>query len=712
MDMHIMKVGVRYEQDIVLARQRARQIAREIGLDTVTQARISTSVSEIARNAFQYAGGGEVELLLRGDDNSQALVIVIRDQGPGIAHLKEILDNRFTSRTGMGRGLLGARRLMDDLRVETGPGQGTVVTMLKTLPAKLPAVTAEMVAGIAEKLQKAQPENPFAEIQQQNQELLQAYQQLKMKQEELERLNQELEDTNRGVLALYAEIDERSTRVRLDSEIRARFFSGMSHELRTPINSILSLSRLLLDRADGDLTKEQERQVFYIKAASESLSGLINDLLDISRFQAGKITPHISEFTVEQVFSTLKGMIRPLLGNSSVNLVFAESAGLPVLRTDEGKISQVLRNLAANAVKFTEAGEVRIAAGPGPERGTICFSVADTGIGIAPEDLDRIFEEYVQLPTTLPEKMRGSGLGLALSRKLVEFLGGTISVESTVGSGSKFSFQIPVDFSDKEPEEAEKTGTVAVDSTRNQVLVVEDDPATMLLYESYFKGTGFEIIQARTIGQARELLAMARPSAIVLDIILEKELTWDFLRSLKEDPETSMIPVIIVSVLEEKEKGLSLGADDYCTKPVERGWLLNRLSTMAETGREKILVIDDEEVARYILRSHLANTKYRVIEAATGEEGIRLAREEQPDIIFLDLIMPGMSGSATLDRLKSLPSTRDIPVVVNTAKKLSAEERALLGKNTEDIILKKSSSREKSIARVRAALVKISGKRG
>lgn len=709
MDMLIMKVAVRYEQDIVLARQKAREIAEQLGLDKNVQTRISSAVSEIARNAFQYASGGEVEFQIKSNRDSQAFVVRISDRGPGIDNLNEVLDGKYTSRTGMGRGILGARRLMDDFLIEAAPGKGTAVTLIKTLPAKLPVLTGEMVAELAEKLRKKEPENPFVEIQQQNQELVQTLHELQMKQEELERVNQELEDTNRGVLALYAEIDEKSNRIRSESEMRTQFFSGMSHELRTPINSILSLSRLLLDHTDGDLTKEQERQVFFIKTASESLSNLINDLLDLSKIQAGKITPNISDFTVEQVFSALRGMIKPLLGGTSVALVIEETEGIPVLHSDEGKLSQILRNLTSNAIKFTETGEVRVSARLVPVKDTVFFSVADTGIGITSEDMERIFEEYTQVPTKLQAKVKGTGLGLSLSKKLAEFLGGSMSVESTPGSGSKFSFEIPVDFSKKDTAKKEKKPDVKVDLTRKQVLVLEDNPATMLVYETYLRGTGFEVVQARTAKQAMELLGSMKPLAIILDILLEREIGWDFLHELKMNPDTSDIPVIVVSVIDEKEKGFTLGADDYCVKPVERDWLLQKLlSFSTRTGLEKILVIDDEEIARYILRSHLADTKYKVIEASNGEEGIRLAREQQPDIIFLDLVMPGLSGFETLDRLKSIPETMDIPVVVNTSKILTDEEKAILQKNTSEIIMKKTSSREEAVSRVREALIRIS----
>jgi signal transduction histidine kinase len=238
------------------------------------------------------------------------------------------------------------------------------------------------------------------------------------------------------MVALFAELDENASRLKRANDLRAAFLSNMSHEFRTPLNAILAISRLLLDRSDGELTPEQERQAGFIRRAAEDLSSMVNDLLDLARIEAGRIEIRPAECRVENLLSSLRGMFRPMLVNPALDLVFEEPEGVPALWTDEGKVSQILRNLVSNALKFTERGEVRVSAKLSEEGRRVVFSVADTGIGIPPEHLGRIFEEYAQVDSPLQRKVTGTGLGLPLSRKLAGLLGGSLTVESLAGQGS------------------------------------------------------------------------------------------------------------------------------------------------------------------------------------------------------------------------------------------------------------------------------------
>jgi PAS domain S-box-containing protein len=278
---------------------------------------------------------------------------------------------------------------------------------------------------------------------------------LRQRQEELERLNQELEDINRGMLTLYTELDEKAKELRHADEMKTRFLSNMSHELRTPLSSILALSGLLLDRADGDLTSEQEKQVDFIRKSADALLELVNDLLDSAKIQAGKTDVHLVEFEAVNLFSALRGMLRSLLVNEAVRLVFEEPEGVPLLYSDEGKVSQILRNFISNALKFTERGEVRLTARYDEDSGTVTFSVNDTGVGIAPQHQGRIFEEFTQLENPAQSQFKGTGLGLPLCCKLAKLLGGRIDLESEVGVGSKFSLTLPLRY---QPESKARNG--------------------------------------------------------------------------------------------------------------------------------------------------------------------------------------------------------------------------------------------------------------
>ncbi len=473
MSYPLLKVNIACEHDVVLARRRARAIAERLGFDRTDQSRIATAVLEIARNAFQYAGGGEADFAVEGCRKPQDFVVTVRDTGPGIPDLDAILEG--PSRTGMGLGMQGARCLMDRLQIASVPGRGTTVTLGRAVPLKSPLVTAETAGQIAADLARREPESPFAELQRQNQELIDALDELRRRQEELQRVNRELEDTNRSMMALYAELDEKAMHLTKVDDLKARFLSNMSHEFRTPLNSILSLSRILLEHLDGGLTGEQEKQVTFLLKSAESLSALVNDLLDVAKIEAGKTTVRLEEFDTASLFSSLHDVLRPLLAGQSLNFVVEEPESPVRFHTDGGKVSQILRNLVSNAIKFTPRGEIRVSVRWEAGAPAATFRVADTGIGIAPEDRERIFEEYVQIEGPLQAKTKGTGLGLPLSRKLARLLGGDLTVRSTVGQGSTFSAVIPLVYPGAPEAHLQPGGTAPEDPRRRPVPAVEDD---------------------------------------------------------------------------------------------------------------------------------------------------------------------------------------------------------------------------------------------
>jgi signal transduction histidine kinase/CheY-like chemotaxis protein len=693
MSWSLLTVDVRYEYDVVAARQRARQVAALLGFDVQDQTRIATAVSEIARNAFRYAGGGKVEFVVEGRTAPQLLLVRISDRGPGIRELDGVLDGSYRSATGMGLGIVGARRLMDRFHIETVPGRGTTVWLRKIFPARDGVLGAGELAELSAALGRERPETPLAEVQRQNQELLRTLEELQRRREELTHLNQELADTNRGVVALYAELDEKADHLRRADEMKSRLLSNMSHEFRTPLNSILALSRLLLEFTDGPLSDDQKTQIGYIRRAASDLSELVNDLLDLAKVEAGKIVVRPIEFEVGNLFGALRGMLRPLLVTDAVALVFEEPEALPALFTDEAKIAQILRNFISNALKFTERGEVRVSARPEPGADAVRFSVADTGIGIAPEDQERIFEEFSQLDNPIQKRVKGTGLGLPLTKKLAALLGGTVSVTSTPGVGSTFSVVVPRHYVEPAPLLALPDRTV--EPGRLPVLVVEDRVEDALVYEGLLHGSRFQPIHARSLREARHVLAGVRPGAIVLDILLRGENTWAFLAELKRDDRTRAIPIIVATTVEDQQKGLALGADAYGVKPITREWLLDALAMVTGTVRPcRVLVIDDDEISRYLLRTVLSDARCTVHEAENGREGLERAIDERPDVIFLDLVMPEVTGFEVLERLKAEPSTRDIPVIVFTSKPLADDERAWLEQRAVAVLSKEAASRQ------------------
>ncbi|WP_298107289.1 ATP-binding protein [Bradyrhizobium sp.] len=565
----IVTVPIENEADVVTVRQRAHRLAELLGFERQDQTRIATAVSELARNAFSYAGGGRAEFILDPASTPQTFYVKISDKGPGIADVQTILDGQYRSKSGMGLGILGARRLMDHFSIESRSGKGTAVQIGQVLPQRAAPVTRAKLADIAATLKKDSSSDPLEVLRQQNRELMQSLDELRRKDDESKQLDQELSDTNRGVVALYAELDERAEQLRQASELKTKFLSNMSHEFRTPLNSVLALSRLLLDRIDGDLTPEQERQVGYIRRSAESLLELVNDLLDLAKVEAGKADIKPSAFTVGELFGSLRGALRPLLTSPAVELIFDIPDKVPNLFTDEAKVTQILRNLISNALKFTEQGEVRVSATFDAERERINLSVRDTGIGIAPQDHARIFEEFSQVDTRLQRRVKGTGLGLPLSRSLAELLGGELTLESVPGQGSVFTLSIP-------PERG--------DPSRAQ-----------------------------------------RPS---------------------------------------------------------------------NSGRKRVLLIDDDETFRYVMRQIIGNEpRYEYIEAVDGDVGLKAAREQKPDVIILDLQMPTMDGFTVLQELNADSRTSVTPVIVSTSLNVNAELKARLPAGTR-VISKNTISRD------------------
>jgi signal transduction histidine kinase/CheY-like chemotaxis protein len=690
----LLTIAIRHEQDVVVARQRAREIAKLLGFDGQDQTRIATAVSEIVRNAFRYAKGGKVEFAVEGVSTPQLLLVQVRDEGPGIANLPHVMSGQYQSTTGMGVGLIGAHRLMDQVEIQSTPGVGTDVLLKKILPARAPLVTQAQFARITAQLATSMPGGALEELQEQNRELVRVLGELRERQDELMSLNRELEDTNRGVVALYAELDEKADHLRRVDEMKSRFLSNMSHEFRTPLNSIRALSRLLLDRIDGDLSGEQEKQVGFIAKASDDLAALVDDLLDLAKIEAGKIEVRPIEFSVANLFSALRGMLRPLLVGDAVKLVFDEPPSALTLYNDEGKVSQILRNFISNAIKFTEAGEVRVSAQLSEDRQTARFCVADTGIGIAAEDLMRIFDEFTQLPSPIQGRVKGTGLGLPLCRRLAHLLGGDVSVQSERGVGSVFTATISAHF-----EERDFTASAAVDSTvelgRSPILVLDDDPETRFIYEKQLRDSRYQPLSARNLREARELMRKVRPQAILLDIKLRGEDTWRWLSELKSQPATASIPILVATSIEDERKGLALGADAYCLKPLERVTLLEKLDAL--TGR-RILVIDDDPAARYLMHKLLSDANTCVLEAADGRSGLIAARRSRPAMIFLDLGLPDFSGEEILEVLKNDAELQDVPVAIVTASVLTSDERARLGRRAQAVIQKSDLSSERTRA--------------
>jgi signal transduction histidine kinase/CheY-like chemotaxis protein len=675
MAVAIFHLALRTERDVVQARQRAREVAAELGLDNQDQIRMATATSEIARNAFRYARNGRVEFAV-GLEEPQYLEVTVSDSGPGIANLDEILEGRYKSTTGMGMGILGTRRLMDGFEIDALAG-GTTVRMMKRIPRHQALMTQRTARELNLRLEQRTPESPYEEIEQQNQELLKTLQELRMRQEELELLNRELEDTNRGVVALYAELDERADYLRRASELKTKFLSNVSHEFRTPLNSIISLARLLMDRLDGDLSAEQMKQVRFIESSAQDLQEMVNDLLDLAKVEAGKIRIRPKQFEVHELFSALKGMLKPLLAdNNSVELIFEDERDLPKLYTDEGKVSQILRNLISNALKFTPSGHVRVSAEISTEN-FVLFQVEDTGIGIPEEHHETIFREFSQIENPLQERHRGTGLGLPLCRNLTLLLGGKLSLTSEPKKGSTFSVWIPAVYVGEAAQQEDVENLPVPEFHRAPVLLLEDNPETSRIFETYLRNTEFQPILAPSVAKAEVWTARHTPAAVVSDVYLGDDTAWGFLARLREKHPS--LPLIATSIYEETAKALRQGVNVFLPKPLDRELLLRELRRLTgQTGMRRLLLVDDNDVSRYILRELLHQPWLEIEEASNGTAALAALEKKLPDALILDLLMPDIGGFEILRQLRASPATESLPVLIYTSKPLSEAERAQL----------------------------------
>ncbi|MDR5839189.1 ATP-binding protein [Caballeronia sp. LZ034LL] len=564
------------EHDVVAARVKAREASAALGFTPREQTRIATSVLEVARTVMLAGHAPRADFFI--DAAARPPRLVVRFQcGAGAAERLRAMNQDDSQAT---LGLLAAQRLMDECTIADAADGGTSVTLAKALPESVHVDDATL-QRVAHTLARQSGENTIDELQRQNRELIAALADLRERQEELTRLTRELEDTNRGVVALYAELDARADHLRRADESKSRFLSNMSHEFRTPLSSIRALSKLLLERIDGDLTGEQEKQVRFIRKAAEDLSETVDDLLDLAKIEAGKIEVRPVDFEVDVLFSALRGMLRPLSPGGAVELIFEACDGLPPIHTDEAKVAQVLRNFVSNALKFTERGEVRVAASYDEARRLITFSVSDTGIGIAPEHQQVVFEEFGQVENRLQQYVKGTGLGLPLCRKLCKLLGGDVSLTSEAGRGSVFSATIPAHY-------GADVGVAhsAAGDTRPAVLIVASSPVERLDCEAALRASPYRTMTAATLDEAGRLLARTQPAALLLAARPAPAEAWIWLAALRAQAATRDIPIVVLGQADDRGEAQALGAAAFVEEPVGGSGLPDALNAVTRWHRD------------------------------------------------------------------------------------------------------------------------------
>ena len=469
---------------------------------------------------------------------------------------------------------------------------------------------------------------------------------------------------------LFRELERKSDEVEVASRHKSEFLASMSHELRTPLNAVIGFSEVLLERMFGDLNDRQEEYLLDILSSGRHLLELLNDILDLSKVEAGRMDLQRSTFPVQDTLEYGLSMVRERAVRHDITLSLDVAPEVDLIEADELRTKQVMLNLLSNAVKFTpDGGEVVVLARvDGPE---LVVTVSDTGIGIAPDDRERIFDSFQQAGRGT-QQQEGTGLGLTLSKRILELLGGRIWLETEVGVGSTFGFAIPLGTTSEPSARSAEQAPVA----GPLVVVVEDDRPSLELLTLYLEGAGVEVVGARDGPSGLETVRRQQPAAVVLDIRLPDMDGWEVLTALKADPVTAEIPVVVVSMLDERGTGFALGAAEYLVKPVSREHVLaalSRVGVLPEAGT--LLVIDDDPLALELVTAVLEPRGWTVLSAGDGETGTAMAKSHRPSVVLLDLLMPGMDGFAVAEALRSDATTRAIPIVVLTAKTLTRADK-------------------------------------
>ncbi|MEE8189570.1 MAG: response regulator [Kiloniellales bacterium] len=517
----------------------------------------------------------------------------------------------------------------------------------------------------------------------------------------------ERQTSDGGIVATYADVTELKMREEqlaeahekaMDaSKAKSDFLANMSHELRTPLNATIGYSELLLEEAEDMGHDMYVPDLKKIQAAGKHLLALINDILDLSKIEAGKIDLYLETFEIGTMVDEVASTVMPLARKNGNKLDVLCSGGIGSMHSDMTRIRQVLFNLLSNACKFTENGTITLSATRDKANGRddILFTVADQGIGMTPEQVEKVFEAFTQADSSTTRNYGGTGLGLTITKTFCEMLGGDIDCESTPGEGSAFHIRLPANAEQAAPEPAEPEFQAVGGDGAGIVLIIDDEPGARELLGRHLSRSGYSVATASSGEEGLKRAREIAPDAITLDVLMPGMDGWAVLAALKDDAELSEIPVIMVSMLDDRNLGYSLGAADYLNKPVEHERLLAVLRKHCpDTVRGKILIVEDESDTREMIRRMVGKEGWMTAEAENGKIGLERLGENVPDIILLDLMMPEMDGFEFLAELHKEKAWAKIPVIVVTAKTLTAEDHQRLKGSVEMLIQKSGDELE------------------
>jgi signal transduction histidine kinase/DNA-binding response OmpR family regulator len=638
------EIRLKHRTAVYDARNKMRNLANALGYEPIEATRLAIAVSEAVRILRRSGSESHIQISLAMTPSPPRLVLELESRGASsdLAKLSGFFDSSSTKTTS------GRQR----------------IRVTKHLPTPIFEVTDAFVAE-----QRARIQNPSRE------ELMD---EIQLKNRELEQHSSELEQT---VAQRTEELKHAMEAAEGASTAKSGFLANMSHELRTPMNAIIGYSEMLMEDAEDQGNESAVDDLKKIHTAGTHLLSLINDVLDISKIEAGKMDLFLETFEIAALVNGVVSTIDTLIKNNGNELIVTIDPSLTDMHADATKVRQALFNLLSNAAKFTHEGEIHLRV-QGEEvdgESWILISVSDTGIGIPPEKLDLVFEEFSQADGSTTRDYGGTGLGLAISRRFCQMMNGDISVTSTVGDGSTFMVRLPVAVRESPAETAlpDSSSSDDVLDSGNEpvVLVIDDDPTALDLLERTLEGAGVRVVKASDGREALNLARSLQPAAITLDVLMPGMDGWEVLNELKADAATADIPVIIVTMTTDRHLGYALGATEFLTKPVRRDQLVTLLDRHAtEGGRRHALVVDDKTENRELLRRVLGNEGWRVSEAENGQAALEAVAKDPPALILLDLMMPVMDGFEFVLEMRRRDPPSEIPIVVVTAKDITDED--------------------------------------
>ena len=548
----------------------------------------------------------------------------------------------------------------------------------------LQKIKDQLAIGLTNASALVQLENFISELKKLNDDYQKQNEKIKKQNETLVKLHNDLKEQ-------AAELEVQKHKAEESTKLKSQFLASMSHELRTPMNSILGLTELILEKSD--MTTKNRERLEVVLNSGRRLMTLINDILDLSKIEAGKMEIRVEDVLLEEVIGEISNSINPLVMSKGIDFKIERNTNTRVvIKTDRGRVVQVLINLLGNAVKFTDKGEVKLSVSV-RDNERLIFNVEDTGIGVSEADQKVIFEEFRQADGSTSRRYGGTGLGLSICKKISDLLGGDLTMKSELGKGSVFTFNIPLNFVSEEERDVSENVNVQklISNIKNPILVIDDDKEIRYTIGQYLTSKGYEVMFAEDGEKGIKMAIEKQPFAITLDLMMPDKDGWSVLKELKENEATKDIPVILISINGDKQIGYGLGAFEFFVKPISADKLLSafsRLEHLANKRIKKIVIVDDDEFEFEKFKGEFENDQVSIEYIQDSEYAFNKIAEVQPDLIILDLMMPKVDGITLSYKLKSDIRTKHIPIFISTAKDLSEEERRSLNNIVEEIAVK------------------------